>query len=83
MPKYAMRKKPMATLEQRVQTKPRRGSRKYTKRLPKDPNKLLRWAGAGTLQDYEKLHKMAEELGYPDAKDFIPSDVLSSLDDSA
>ena len=31
----------------------------------------------------EKLHKMAEELGYPDAKDFIPSDVLSSLDDSA
>ena len=59
MPKYSMRKKPKATQEQRMQTKPMRGSRKYTKRLPKDPNKLLRWAGSGTVEDYDRLHKLA------------------------
>ena len=61
MPKYAMRKKPKATTEQRIQTKPMRGNRKYTKRLPRDPDKLLRWAGSGTIEDYDRLHKMAKK----------------------
>lgn len=39
----------------------KRKSRKprLPKRLPRDPNKLMHWAGRGSVQDYEKLRKLA------------------------
>lgn len=45
--------------------KKKRGKRKMPKRLPKDPDKLLRWAGTGTEKDYDKLRKLAVRAGVP------------------
>ena len=39
----------------------KKGPRKYPKRLPRDPNKLFRWAAHGSLQDYEKLRALARK----------------------
>ena len=61
MPKYAMRKKPKPTQEQRTEGIYGRDRRKYKKRLPKDPSKLLRWAGSGTIEDFDRLHKLARK----------------------
>ena len=35
--------------------------RRYPKRLPRDPRKLLRWAARGSPADYEKLRKLARK----------------------
>ena len=53
MPRYSTRakKKPAA-----------RKVRKYAKRLPRDPRKLLRWAAKGSLKDYEKLAALAKKM---------------------
>ena len=50
MPKYKTRE---ATVK-RKSRKPR-----LPKRLPRDPNKLMHWAGRGTVIDYDKLRKLA------------------------
>ena len=36
-------------------------ARNYPKRLPRDPAKLFRWAARGSLQDYEKLRRLARK----------------------
>ena len=50
MPKY----KPREATVKRKSRKPR-----LPKRLPRDPNKLMHWAGRGTVIDYDKLRKLA------------------------
>ena len=37
-------------------------TRKYKKRLPRDPAKLFRWAAKGSYVDYEKLRALAKKM---------------------
>ena len=40
----------------------KKGARKYPKRLPRAPEKLLRWAAKGAASDYEKLRELAKKM---------------------
>ena len=51
----------MPTYRTRDQKTKKRASRKYPKRLPRDPAKLFRWAAKGSLVDYEKLREIAKK----------------------
>ena len=53
MPSYKTRGKP-------DNRKVAKRTRKYPKRLPRDPAKLFRWASKGSLVDYEKLRALAK-----------------------
>ena len=50
----------MPTYRTRQGDKRKKKSRKYPKRLPRDPRKLFRWAARGTDKDYERLRKVAK-----------------------
>ena len=52
MPSYRTRKK--KTLKKKPRT--------HLKRLPRDPRKMLNWAGRGTEKDYTKLRSLAKKL---------------------
>ena len=51
----------MPTYRTRTVRPAKKKARKYPKRLPRDPNKLFRWAARGTDKDYEKLRKLARK----------------------
>ena len=51
----------MPTYRSRTTRTPKRKVRKYPKRLPRDPHKLLRWAVRGKPKDYEKLRQLARK----------------------
>ena len=52
----------MPSYKTRPSNKPaKKKTRKYPKRLPRDPAKLFRWAARGTVQDYEKLRELARK----------------------
>ena len=57
-------------------------TRKYPKRLPRDPNKLFRWAARGTDADYEKLRKLARRArnGLPAHIDSAAFERLTQVD---
>ena len=58
--------------------KPKRTKRKLPKRLPKDPLKLLRWAGTGTEKDYERLRKLAVKA-WPNIPSYIDGKAFERL----
>jgi len=60
----------MPTYRSRTTKAPKRKTRKYPKRLPRDPRKLLRWAARGTEKDYEKLRQLARK-----ARHSLPSHI--------
>ena len=43
------------------QTTKKKGPRRYPKRLPRDPDKLFRWAAKGSPVDYERLRALAKK----------------------
>ena len=61
MPKYRSRQ---------AQQPKKRKTRKYAKRLPRDPRKLFRWAAQGTDADYKKLRELARK-----ARHSLPSHI--------
>ena len=60
----------MPSYRTRANKTAKKKARKYPKRLPRDPVKLLRWAARGTVQDYEKLRQLARK-----ARDSLPAHV--------
>ena len=60
----------MPSYRTRANKTAKKKSRKYPKRLPRDPVKLLRWAARGTVQDYEKLRQLARK-----ARDSLPAHI--------
>ena len=60
----------MPTYRTRTVRPAKKKARKYPKRLPRDPNKLFRWAARGTDKDYEKLRKLARK-----ARNSLPANI--------
>ncbi len=60
----------MPSYRTRANKTAKKKARKYPKRLPRDPVKLLRWAARGTVQDYEKLRQLARK-----ARDSLPAHI--------
>ena len=76
MPRYRTRdaKKP---------AKPaKRGTRKYAKKISRDPVKLLRWAAKGTLRDYGRLAALAKKMRHsvPAFIDGVAFDKITHVD---
>ena len=51
----------MPTYRTREQKTKKKGPRRYPKRLPRDPDKLFRWAAKGSPVDYERLRTLAKK----------------------
>ena len=51
----------MPTYRTREQKTKKKGPRRYPKRLPRDPDKLFRWAAKGSPVDYERLRALAKK----------------------
>ena len=49
----------MPSYKTRENKSKKRRTRKYERRLPRDPHKLFRWAARGSPKDYEKLRNLA------------------------